>query len=115
MRKHIGSTIALVLGVLLFLSGVNGVANNGHAAGLIAGPIIILGAFAYRSAKKRKLGSARNTRLRKVLEALALVFVVAAILLQNDLQTRIVADPFPNIIIPLWVLIAYSFVAKRAT
>ena len=47
MKKHIGSTIALILGILYFISGL----TKGNS-GLIAGPIMILGALAYRSAKE---------------------------------------------------------------
>ncbi len=44
MKKHIVSTAALVLGVLAFATGVNKLGSL-----LITGPIIILGALAYRS------------------------------------------------------------------
>ena len=111
MKKHIGSTIALILG---FLSFAGSVANPSNLSGLIAGPVIILGALAYRSAKKRKLGEVRNTALRKGLELLALIMIAAAILLQNDLKNLIAADPVPNLIIPLWAIIAYVVIASKA-
>jgi hypothetical protein len=109
MKKHIGSTIALILGVLSFASGV----NAGSPSGLVAGPVIILGALAYRSAKKRKLGEVNNTPLRKGLEVLALIMIAAAILLQKDLKNLIATDPVPNIIIPLWAIIAYAVIAFK--
>ena len=111
MKKHIGSTIALILG---FLSFAGSVANPTNQSGLIAGPVIILGALAYRSAKKRKLGEVHDTSLHKGLEGLALIIVAAAILLQKDLITLIATDPVPNLIIPLWVIIAYVVVAFKA-
>lgn len=109
MKKHIGSTIALILGLLSFASGV----NPGNTSGLVAGPVIILGALAYRSAKKRKLGEVNNSTLRKVLEALALIMIIAAILLQRDLKNLIATDPVPNLIIPLWAIIAYTVITFK--
>jgi hypothetical protein len=111
MKKHIGSTIALILG---FLSFAGSVANPANPGGLIAGPVIILGALAYRSAKKRKLGEVHNTAMRKGLEISALIIIAAAILLQNDLKTLIATDPVPNLVIPLWAIIAYVVIASKA-
>ena len=79
---------------------------------------MILGALAYRSAKKRKLGEVTTTLLRKGLEASALVIIAAAVLLQNDLKNHIANDPVPNVIIPLWAIIAYIVIVlktKKAT
>ena len=111
MKKHIGSTIALVLGIFYFASGLT---NPGNSGGLVAGPVIILGALAYRSAKKRKLGEANNITLRKGLEVLALIVIAVAILLQKDLKNLIATDPVPNFIIPLWAIIAYIVIASKA-
>jgi len=111
MKKHIGSTIALILG---FLSFAGSVANPANPGGLIAGPVIILGALAYRSAKKRKLGEVHNTAMRKGLEISALIIIAAAILLQNDLKTLIATDPVPSLVIPLWAIIAYVVIASKA-
>ena len=115
MKKHIGSTIALILGVLSFASGVNFISGvkSGSPSGLVTGPVIILGALAYRSAKKRKIGEVNNTRLRKGLEMLAVVMIAAAILLQKDLINLIYTDPVPNMIIPLWAIIAYTVIAFK--
>ena len=108
MKKHLGSTVALVVGVLALVSGL---ANPG--ALLVVGPIIILGALAYRSAKKRWLGEAKQSLFRKSLEATAMVVIVAAVLLQNNLVALVVSDPVPNLIIPLWAVIAYSIIAFK--
>jgi len=102
MKKHIGSTVALVIGVLSVLSGL---AKPG--AILFSGVVIILGALAYRSAKKRVLGEVKSTLIRKVMEIIAIVIAMASVLLQNNLLKAIESDPVPNLIIPLWVLIAY--------
>ncbi|HEY8084538.1 MAG TPA: hypothetical protein VIE69_02915 [Methylophilaceae bacterium] len=113
MRKHIGSAIALILGIISLASSLS---NPSYQGGLLAGPVIILGALAYRSAKKRLLGEVKTTLLRKALEVLALIIIAAAVLLQNDLKNQITTEPVPNIIIPLWVIVAYIIIAsKKAT
>lgn len=48
--KHIGSTIALVLGVLCFVAGLTQPTSNVNYFRL--GIVITFGALAYRSAKK---------------------------------------------------------------
>jgi hypothetical protein len=111
MKKHIGSTIALVLGILYFASALT---NSGNSGGLVAGPVLILGALAYRSAKKRKLGEANNSTLRKWVEVLAMIVIAAAILLQNNLKYLIATDPISNLIIPLWAIIANIVIASMA-
>ena len=108
MKKHLDSTVALILGVLAVAAGIT---QQGSL--LIAGPIILIGALAYRSAKKRNLGEAKNYLLRKILEAIALIAIIAAVLLQKDLARQIATDPVPNLIIPLWIIIAYLIVVFR--
>lgn len=68
--KHLGSTIAIIFGVLTILTGFAGPIPNASKIGdkAITGAIIILGALAYRSAKKRKLGECKNTKKRLSLE-----------------------------------------------
>ena len=104
-----GSTLALILGIFTFVAGVT--QQQGDL--LIAGPVIIVGTLAYRSAKKRNLGEAKNSILRKGLEGIAIVAILAAVLLQNDLKRQIATDPVPNLIIPLWAIIAYAVVVLR--
>ena len=77
------------------------------------GIIIIFGALAYRSAKKRKLGEIRASSLRKALEVCAIVIIIAAVLLQKNLPNNIIDDPIPNLIIPLWAIIAYMVIALK--
>lgn len=108
MKKHIGSTIALVLGILILVTGLTQPSSL-----LITGLVIILGAMAYRSAKKRMLGEVKNSLLRKGLEIMAIFIIAAAVLLQNDLINRIVTDPVPNMIIPLWAIVAYMIIVLK--
>jgi hypothetical protein len=110
MKKHLGSTIALILGILSFASSL---ANPSNHSGLVAGPVIILGALAYRSAKKRTLGEVKTTLLRKGLEVSALVIIAAAVLLQHDIKNQLATDPVSNLVIPLWILIAYIIIASK--
>lgn len=102
MKKHMGSTIALIIGVLGLLSGLSQLKPV-----FFSGVLIILGALAYRSAKKRKLGEVRSSLTRKVVEIMAIVIGMAPVVLQNNLQHAMINDPVPNIIIPIWVLVAY--------
>lgn len=108
MKKHIGSCVAIVIGMLGILAGL---AKPG--AILFAGIVIILGAFAYRSAKKRKLGEVQSSLLRKIVEAVAIITAMSVVLLQNNLIQAIESDPVPNLIIPLWALIAYIIISIR--
>ena len=108
MKKHIGSTIALVVGILYFLGSLS---NMG--SGIISGPIMIIGALAYRSAKQRHLGNCKPTITRKIFEITGLVVIVVAIVFQTNLKETIATDPVPNFIIPLWAIIAYLVIALK--
>ena len=104
MSKIFNSDVALVIGVLSFLAGVSRPENG------IAGTVIILGVLAYKSAKKRKLGIVKDTILRKVLEAIAILATFLIIFLQTDIQRLMIEDPAPNILIPIWVWGAYFYI-----
>jgi len=108
MKKHIGSTIALLIGVLSLLAGL---AKPGII--LFTGLIIILGALSYRSAKKRKLGDVKSSLIRKTIEIIAILIAMASVLLQNNLLLAIETNPVPNLLIPIWVLVAYIIVSVR--
>ena len=83
------------------------VQDGSSGTGGIAGLIMILGAVAYRSRKRRLLGLLPATLARKIREALALVAILLGVGLQRDLGALLAADPVPNLIAPLWALIAY--------
>ncbi len=108
MKKHLGSTLAFCIGVLSIMAGI---AKPSSTA--IAGVTIVLGAIAYRSAKKRKLGDAKNSKVRLTFEIMCVVLSILIVVLQNDLKNLIAVDPVPNFVIPLWVLIAYSVISLR--
>ena len=54
--KFLGSTVAIILGVLYFLGGISQLVQGGSSAGVIIGPVMVLGAIAYRSRKRRLMG-----------------------------------------------------------
>jgi len=107
-NKFWGSTTALVIGILILVSGLNN--PQGQGSSIYAGLAIIFGSIAYKSAKKRKLKIVQDTSLRKTLEIIALILIVAGTVFQNNLIINWVNDPFPNVIIPIWIIIAYLVV-----
>jgi hypothetical protein len=121
---HIGSTVALVIGYLALAAGLATVgsgkyANNSFEPGsstIQAGIVIILGAHAYRSAKKRRIGQVADTWLRVSFEIAALVVACLVIVMQNHLDYLIATDPVPHFVIPVWLLVAYvvnAFMPQR--
>jgi hypothetical protein len=109
MLKHLGSTIAIVLGVIMIAA----IAAQPQSLLPIAGAVTVLGALAYRSCKRRGLGEVPSTALRKGLEILALVAAVLIIVLQSGLKERLILDPVPNILPIVWVLVAYAVATFR--
>ena len=63
---HLGSTLALITGVLLFVSGMAQAPAAFNTQ--LGGVVMILGALAYRSAKQRRSGEAKSTLTRQFLE-----------------------------------------------
>jgi hypothetical protein len=82
--------------------------------GLVGGPVMVVGALAYRSAKKRRLGEVRSTRMRHGMEALAVLLIAASVVLQNDLKHALKTDPISNLLVPAWCIVAYLIAAWRA-
>lgn len=109
MRKHLGSTIAIVLGLILIAA----IAAQPQSSLPIAGAVTLLGALAYRSCKRRGLGEVPSTTLRRGLEIATLVAAALVILLQTVIQRRLILDPIPNILPILWVLVAYAIALFR--
>ena len=121
MLRHLGSTVALVLGVLGLLTdlvllqrGAAGPGGIGDSGMLIGGPIMILGALAYRSAKKRLLGQVPSSKARRICEAVALLLILGVVLLHDNLRYFIANYPVPYLVIPVWALVAYAFVGFRS-
>ena len=113
IKKHIGSTIALGFGVLSIISGLANTAKESGGVVLhFGGIIIILGALAYRSAKKRKLGEVKSSSLRKASEGCAMVCIITP-LLQKDFPDNVINSPITILIIPLWAIIAYIVISLK--
>ena len=113
MMKNIGSTITIVLAVLVLITGL----TQPNASYINAGIIMLIGAFAYRSAKKRSLGEVKNTTVRKAIELTGITIIILLVVLQKNLLDLLYLDPVPNFIIPVWTLIAYLvvFLKKKST
>jgi hypothetical protein len=112
--KHLGSTLAIILGTLLVITGLSKAGTGPDSINYInCGIQTLLGAMAYRWAKKRKHEEIPNTGLRKTLECVLIFFVVAITVFRNDLRTAIVADPIANLVIPAWIVIAYAVAALK--
>jgi LytS/YehU family sensor histidine kinase len=109
MKKHLGSTIALVFGILSFIGGISG--NKFDT--MVSGLIIVCGALAYRSAKRRWLGEVKHSWWRISLEVNAMLFILAAAFLKNNLIELIETDPIPHLIVPFWALVPYVIMVSR--
>jgi len=112
VAKLYGSSVAIGLGVLYSISGITIVAKKtgGSADGLVFGLVIILGALAYKSAKKRKLKLKPNSLIRIGFEVIVIALILASVLLSNfDFKQFIAERPLP-FLIWLWVLAAYLYV-----
>ena len=106
-RRLLGSTLAILFGVLYYLSASASLQSGGSVAGIIGGSVMVLGGVAYRSRKRRLLRLVPTNLARKVLEALLLVSIPLVVGLQLDLKIVIATDPVPNLIVPLCAIIAY--------
>ena len=74
---------------------------------------MLIGALAYRSAKKRKLGEVKDTILRKIVEGIIVIGIIAMIILQNDLKYLIATDSVPNFVILVFMVIDYLVASIR--
>jgi hypothetical protein len=110
--RHMGSTIAIVLGLVYFAGSLS--PSNPSHDGSIAGPVMVLGALAYRSAKRRALGEATASMGRLVIETVLILLIVASVVFRNDLRTAIVINSAPTLLIPAWCVVAYVVAAVRA-
>ena len=68
MKRHLWTTLAIILGVLTWASGIQTLSGN-----LLAGEVIFLSALACRSANKRRLMEAQFTYKRLVFEFMLII------------------------------------------
>ena len=104
MKQHLGSTISLILGSLMLSAGITQPEAFSTAIG---GLIMISGALAYRSAKKRRLQQVISSYWRIACEVLAMLLIIFLVFGQRDHVTHIINEPVPFLIIPLWAINAY--------
>ena len=110
-KSYLGSTIALVFGVLLIFSGIMPQDNAKVVFETsYAGICFIIGALAYRSAKKRNSKEIPDTDFRKASEVIGLIVVSAGVLLQNDSLRNMYLSPVTNVTIPIYIFTAYFWV-----
>ncbi len=112
MKRYLGSSIAIGLGILSLAGSLANV-TSGNPANLNTGIFIIVGASACRSAKKRKFGDAKNSLMRKTFERFSIFIIIITVLLQDRSVDRIYTEPVTNLIVPLWVIIAYLIVELK--
>ena len=114
--RHIGSTIAIVLGVLGLLAGLNQMVNHAGSSNFITGAVVLLGGLAYRSAKKRNLSESPNSLTRKLYEGVLIAVMVAVVVLQNKLIDEVYTHPVGNLFAPIWAISAYLYaILKKRT
>ena len=107
--RHLGSTVCLILGTISFLAGLSPVPEVKEAEGaFLSGTFMILGAIAYRSAKKRRLQEVSSTVPRKFVEVALLLLICVLVMTQNNLNYQMTTHPVSNLIVPLWAIVAYS-------
>jgi len=105
-EEYFGSTLGIVAGFLIFASAVGQFQTGGSSEGITSGVAVILGALAYKSAKKRRIYVAEPSILRMGFEAVAILLVALSLLLRNDIERFIAEEPV-HLLYWLWALIPY--------
>ena len=104
--RFVGSTVALFLGSLFSMTAAS--RGQDPVSQTLYGVGVVVGALAFRSLKRRRLGLCDDSTGRRVAEGAALVSIVALVLLQSNVLARMHRDPLPNLPIPAWQqLLAY--------
>ncbi len=75
---------------------------------------MVLGALAYKSAKKRNLGLVARSKWRLVLEVIALYLICAFTFPPSNGIDLASTDPVPYLIVPAWAFTAYFVVATSS-
>ena len=113
-KKNFGSSLALVIGVLSIVSFFSQASKNTtNTYMLTTGFVIIFGALAYRSAKKRKYNESKRPRLNFILELIAMAVIILLIVMQKNLLDLMYFHPVHYLKIPLWTIIAYLIILYK--
>lgn len=99
-KEFVGSSLAILVGIVALGSGY-----------ITPGWCVILGALAYKSAKKRNLGIVQDTPVRRIIEGVVMLLILLAVFFTD--RTVLTEDPFPNLVLPLWTLAAYGIVMTK--
>jgi hypothetical protein len=112
-----GSAIALWVGWFCLITGIGQSAQNPPPSGddAFLGIVMLLGTYACRSAKKRKLGLKKNGAVRKAVEIGLLLLMMALVLCRQDAVNRMIDHALSGIVAPVWVLVAYVVVSRKKT
>ena len=104
--------MAMFVGVFSIIGGLQ---NHPPAFdSVVGGLVMILGALAYRSAKRRRLGLKIDSTLRRGIEVGVLVLVGLPMPILGLKGLGVIANnPFSGIIVPLWSAAAYVWVSQR--
>ena len=97
-NKHAGSMTAIIVGFLLFASGVRAIQETGYDSGgsAITGISLFFGAIAYRMAKKRKLGVGRFKFIRIPIEVICISISSLSVVMAG--QEFIITKPISAIV-----------------
>jgi hypothetical protein len=101
-----GSTLSLVVGLLMIVSGI----TKARISDILVGLVPVIGGVIYKSAKKTRLGLVGSSRIRSALEGLGIIAIIG---LLGRLALRYNGSTW-TIIIPLWALVVYA-VARLGT
>ena len=114
--KNLGSSLALFVGCVAIVVGLLALAQSSPQQDTLrTGIVMVLGALAYRSARKRRLGEVKSTRTRISFEIILLAAICAVILGQNNFSQRMVINAVTNVLVPAWALVAYLAACRHAT
>ena len=112
---HLGSSIALVLGFFGLIGELGGLSKGAASSGMMVGaPIMILGALAYRSARKRALGEVASRPSRWLFESAMILSILVLLAAQPNLAALMTTDPAPYFVIPLWAIAAWLVAAAQS-
>jgi hypothetical protein len=111
--KNIFNTIFIILGFLIVFSAFGpSTSNPGNT--FLTGVTTIIGAFAYKSAKLRKIKEVPDTKIRLGFElfGILVIFLLIALSSRHHLKELIANDPI-HFVIPVIAIIAYIYKAFK--
>jgi hypothetical protein len=99
--RHLGSTIGIIIGVLLFLIpfGSPELMGSGY---FTTGILLIIGSLAYRLKKKQLLSGKKRFPILEIIVAILLLFHLS-LGFSNAFE-----NPINFLLIPIWIIAAYS-------